>query len=136
MQKRIRTIPKPAMEALVSAAWPGNVRELENFIERCVIVTQGDELTVPSPEIKRSLGRIAAPASTFEEAERRVIIDTLKAASGKTSGTNGATERLGLKRSTLQNKMRKLNISRADSLGVSRRPPGWESIGRPEADFV
>ena len=120
----------------MSAAWPGNVRELENFIERCVIVTQGDELTVPSPEIKRSLGRIAAPASTFEEAERRVIIDTLKAASGKTSGTNGATERLGLKRSTLQNKMRKLNISRADSLGVSRRPPGWESIGRPEADFV
>jgi formate hydrogenlyase transcriptional activator len=115
MQKRIRTIPKQAMEALVSAPWPGNVRELENFIERCVIVTQGDELQVPSPELKRSLGRrTAAPASTFEEAERQVIIDTLKAASGKISGKDGAAERLGLKRSTLQNKMRKLNISRAD----------------------
>ena len=116
MQKRIRTIPKQAMEALVSAPWPGNVRELENFIERCVIVTQGDELTVPSPELQRSLPPTAAPASTFEEAERQVIIGALKAASGKISGRSGATERLGLKRSTLQNKMRKLNISRADYL--------------------
>jgi DNA-binding NtrC family response regulator len=114
MQKRIRTIPKQAMEALVSAPWPGNVRELENFIERCVIVTQGDELTVLSPELQRSLPPTAAPASTFEEAERHVIIGALKAASGKISGKSGATERLGLKRSTLQNKMRKLNIRRAD----------------------
>ena len=114
MQKRIRTIPKQAMEALVSAPWPGNVRELENFIERCVIVTQGEELKVPGPELKRSLGRTAAPASTFEEAGRQVIIDALKAASGKISGKSGAAERLGLKRSTLQHKMRKLNISRAD----------------------
>jgi formate hydrogenlyase transcriptional activator len=116
MQKRIRTIPKQAMEVLVSAPWPGNVRELENFIERCVIVTPGDELRVPSSELKRSVGRTGAPAATFEEAERQLIIDTLKAASGKISGKSGATERLGLKRSTLQNKMRKLNISRADYL--------------------
>ena len=116
MQKRIRTIPKQAMEALVSAPWRGNVRELENFIERCVIVTQGDHLTVLSPELQRSLPPTAAPASTFEEAERQVIIGALKAASGKISGKSGATERLGLKRSTLQNKMRKLNISRADYL--------------------
>jgi formate hydrogenlyase transcriptional activator len=114
MQKHIRTIPKQAMEALASAPWPGNVRELENFIERCVIVTQGDELIVPSPELKRSLPRTGAPASTFEKAGRQVIIDALKAASGKISGTGGAAERLGLKRSTLQNKMRKLNISKAD----------------------
>jgi DNA-binding NtrC family response regulator len=114
MQKHIRTIPKQAMEALESAPWPGNVRELENFIERCVIVTQGDELKVPSPELNRSLCRTAAPASTFEEAGRQVIIDALKAASGKISGMGGAAQRLGLKRSTLQNKMRKLNISKAD----------------------
>jgi len=114
MQKHIRTIPKQAMEALVSAPWPGNVRELENFIERCVIVTQGEELIVPSPELKRSLPRNGAPASTFEEAGRQVIIDALKAASGKISGTGGAAERLGLKRSTLQNKMRKMNIGKAD----------------------
>jgi DNA-binding NtrC family response regulator len=114
MQKRIRTIPKQAMEALVSAPWPGNVRELENFIERCVIVTQGDELEVPSHELRRSLPRTAGPTSTFEEAERQVIVDALKAASGKISGQSGAAVRLGLKRQTLQNKMRKLNISKAD----------------------
>jgi DNA-binding NtrC family response regulator len=117
MQKCIRTIPKEAMEALVSAPWPGNVRELENFIERCAIVTQGEELIVPSPELKRSLARTATPASTFEEAGRQVIIDALKGASGKISGKSGAAELLGLKRSTLQNKMRKLNISKADYAG-------------------
>jgi DNA-binding NtrC family response regulator len=117
MQKCIRTIPKEAMEALVSAPWPGNVRELENFIERCAIVTQGEELIVPSPELKRSLARTATPASTFEEAGRQVIIDALKGASGKISGKSGAAELLGLKRSTLQNKMRKLNISKADYTG-------------------
>ena len=114
MQKRIQTIQKQAMEVLVSAPWPGNVRELENFIERCVIVTQGEELKIPSPELKRSLARTTAPASTFEGAGRQVIIDALKAASGKISGQSGAAQRLGLKRSTLQNKMRKMNISKPD----------------------
>jgi DNA-binding NtrC family response regulator len=114
MQKRIRTIPKEGMEMLVNAPWPGNVRELENFIERCVIITQGDELKVPGPELKRSPVQTAAPASTFEGAGRQVIIDALKEASGKIAGKSGAAERLGLKRSTLQNKMRKLKISRAD----------------------
>ena len=114
MQKRIRTISKQAMEALVSAPWPGNVRELENFIERCVIVTPGEELNVPSPELKRSLSRSAAPASTFEDVGRQAIVEALKAAAGKISGQSGAAERPGLKRSTLQNKMHRLNISKAD----------------------
>jgi len=114
MQKRIRTIPKQALEALTNAPWPGNVRELENFIERCVIVSQGDELNVPSFELRRSLPRTSVPASSFQEAERQVIIDALKAASGKLSGTGGAAERLGLKRSTLQGKMRKLKIGKVD----------------------
>ena len=106
------------MELLVTSDWPGNVRELENFIERCVILTQGDELHVPRTELRRSSSRTPAAspagASTFEEAERQVIIDALKAASGKIAGKNGAAERLGLKRTTLQNKMRRLNIGRAD----------------------
>jgi DNA-binding NtrC family response regulator len=117
MQKHIRTIPKQAMEALVNAPWPGNVRELENFIERCVIVTAGEELEVPSLELKRSLSRTEVPASTFEEVGRQAIVEALKAASGKISGKGGAAERLGLQRSTLQNKMRKLNISKADYSG-------------------
>jgi formate hydrogenlyase transcriptional activator len=111
MQKSVKSVPKQAMEALVNADWRGNIRELENFIERCVILTQGDELNVPRPELRRSA---ASAASTFEQAERQVIMQALKAASGRIAGQGGAAERLGLKRTTLQNKMHKLSISRAD----------------------
>jgi len=115
MQKRIRSVPRPAMEALVNADWPGNIRELENFVERCVILTQGDELNVPLTELRRSAGRTVVPAvSTLEQAERQAIVDALKTASGRIAGKGGAADRLGLKRTTLQNKMRRLNIARAD----------------------
>jgi formate hydrogenlyase transcriptional activator len=115
MQKRIRSVPKAAMEALVNADWPGNIRELENFIERCVILTPGDELNVPRTELRRSSPRSIVPAvSTFEQAERHAILDALRNASGKIAGKGGAAERLGLKRTTLQNKMRRLSIGRAD----------------------
>jgi formate hydrogenlyase transcriptional activator len=115
MQKRIKSVPKQAMEALVNHDWPGNIRELENFIERCVIFTQGDELNVPQNQLKRTASRgVGSGPSTFEQAERQVIVDALKAASGRISGKGGASERLGLKRTTLQNKMRKLNIARAE----------------------
>ena len=114
MQKRIASIPKRAMDTLVSAPWPGNIRELENFIERCVILTQGDQLVVPLDELMRPASSRNTPASTFHDAERQAIIDALKSCSGKMSGSGGAAECLGLKRTTLQNKMRKLNISRAD----------------------
>jgi len=115
MQKRIKSVPKRAMEALVNADWPGNIRQLENFIERCVIFTQGDELNVLQGELTKASGRtVASAAPRFEQAERQVIIDALVAASGRIAGKGGAAERLGLKRTTLQNKMNKLNISRAD----------------------
>jgi formate hydrogenlyase transcriptional activator len=114
MQKRIKSIPKPAMEALTNSPWPGNVRELENFIERAVILTQGDELNVPMAELKKSAAWNTAPVSTFHAAERQAIIEALKAASGRISGRGAAAERLGLKRTTLQNKMRRLNIAKAD----------------------
>jgi len=113
MQKRIASIPKRAMETLTNAPWPGNIRELQNFIERCVILTQGDELVVPVDEITKSAPR-AISASSFHEAERQAILGALKSCSGKLAGQGGAAERLGLKRTTLQNKMRKLSISRAD----------------------
>ena len=83
MQKRVKSVPKQAMEALVNADWPGNIRQLENFIERCVIFTQGDELNVPRAELRRSA---ASAASTFEQAERQVIIQALRAASGRIAG--------------------------------------------------
>jgi formate hydrogenlyase transcriptional activator len=117
MQKRVESIPKESMEALINAPWPGNIRELENFIERAVILTQGPELRVPLKELKRSsIGRTTS-SSTFEDAERQAIIEAIKAAAGKISGPGGAAQRLGLKRTTLQNKMRKLGIGRVSLEG-------------------
>ena len=115
MGKKIRSVPKRAMEVLANASWPGNVRELQNFIERAVILTQGSELYVPVAELK---SEVRPPSnnsvSSFHGAERQAIIDALKATTGKLAGVGGAAERLGLKRTTLQNKMRRLNVSRAD----------------------
>jgi formate hydrogenlyase transcriptional activator len=100
---------------LATASWPGNVRELQNFIERAVILTQGSELYMPVADVKSAVQvPIARSVLAFHDAERRAIIDALKATSGKLAGTGGAAERLGLKRTTLQNKMRRLNISRPD----------------------
>ncbi len=114
MGKQIESIPEQAMEVLSNHPWRGNVRELANFIERAVILSQGEELEAPITELKASHSRQIAPVPTFENAERAAIIDALKAASGQIAGKGGAAERLALKRTTLQNKMRKLNISRAE----------------------
>jgi len=114
MQKPIKTIPKSAMDALMNASWPGNIRELENFIERTVILTQSTELNVPISELKKSSSRALSVASKFHDVERNAIIDALKEAAGKIAGPGGAAERLGLKRTTLQNKMRRLRISKPD----------------------
>ncbi len=116
------------MEVLANAFWQGNVRELEKFIERAVILTQGSELNIPIAELKDEMPAHRAnsvptfhSASTFHDAERQAIIDALKAASGRIAGAGDAAERLGLKRTTLQNKMRRLNVSRADwSQGVDK----------------
>ena len=96
------------------SAW--KYRELENFIERCVILSQNDELTVPLDELARKCvtRRTAMPPSTFHDAERQAIIDALKASSGKIAGHGGAAERLELKHMLLLNKMRRLNMTRQD----------------------
>jgi formate hydrogenlyase transcriptional activator len=118
MQKSIRRIPRDAMNALANAPWPGNIRELENFIERSVILTRGENLEVPLHElvepalVAMQAREIASP--TLRESERKAILTALKASDGKVSGPGGAAERLGLKRSTLRNKMSRLNIGRTD----------------------
>jgi len=114
MRKQIKSIPTQAMEVLTNSPWKGNVRELANFVERAVILSQGEELEVPIAELQGSLNNIPTPASTFHDAERKVILDALKASSGQISGRGGAAERLGLKRTTLQNKMRRLGINKGD----------------------
>jgi formate hydrogenlyase transcriptional activator len=116
MQRQIRYISRSAMDALVNASWPGNIRELENFIERCVVLTEGDELYVPRAELKGIAGPTLIPTmSLFQNAERQLIINALKTAGGRISGKGGAAERLGLKRTTLQNKMRRLKITRSQA---------------------
>jgi transcriptional regulator with GAF, ATPase, and Fis domain len=114
MGKEIKSIPDHAMHSLTRNTWRGNIRELANFIERAVILTRGHELEVPIAELEHSSESCADTSSTFHQAESNVIIAALKEASGRVSGNGGAAERLGLKRTTLQTKMRKLNICRAD----------------------
>ena len=112
MGRQITSIPKAAMEALTNNVWPGNIRELANFIERAVILSRGEELEVPMRELSVSYSRSAsAQASTFVEAERKVIIEALSASSGRVAGNGGAAQRLGLKRTTLQHKIRRLGIT-------------------------
>jgi formate hydrogenlyase transcriptional activator len=110
MNKRIDTIPSAAMEALVSYAWPGNVRELENLIERAAILTRGSSLEIPLAELRAVSD--SAPPITLEDAERDHIRRVLEQSAGVVGGSNGAAARLGMKRTTLQSKMKKLGISR------------------------
>ena len=116
MQKRITFISKHSLEMLTTYAWHGNIRELANFIERAVILTRGDELEVPVSELFTSSGMNVAPGtlSTFHQAESSAIIQALRSASGRIAGKGGAAERLGLKRTTLQNKIRRLGILKAN----------------------
>jgi len=116
MGRQIRSIPKRAMEMLVNSSWKGNIRELANFIERAVILTRGHELEVPVAELPTSseINVAMGMPSTFRQAESSVIIEALRAASGRIAGKGGAAERLGLKRTTLQNKIRRLGISKAN----------------------
>jgi len=115
MRRQIKSIPTRAMELLTNCPWKGNIRELANFIERAVILTRGDELEVPVAELATSseINVAIGTPSTFRQAESSVIIDALRAASGRIAGKGGAAERLGLKRTALQNKIRRLGISKA-----------------------
>jgi formate hydrogenlyase transcriptional activator len=113
MKKRIETIPSEAMKALQTYHWPGNVRELENFIERAVILTQGPDLFVSLAELKRTPGHTTnSGTTTLEQAEREHILKALRETNWTIGGLAGAAAKLGMKRTTLQSKMQKLNISR------------------------
>ena len=114
MRKQIKSIKTQAMEMLTNYPWNGNVRELANFIERAVIMTQGQQLEVPMAALPTSSDTVVAVGSnsTFREAESSVIIEALRAAAGRIAGKGGAAERLGLKRTTLQNKIRRLGITK------------------------
>ena len=113
MKKRIETISTETMNAIVRYPWPGNIRELQNVIERTVILSSGSELKVPIADLKMRAGENGNNGIlTLEEMERRHILSVLEQSKWVFSGPNGAAARLGMKRSTLQFRMRKLGISR------------------------
>src|SRR6266576_904538 len=132
LNKEVQYIPADAMEALERYSWPGNVRELENLIERAVLLSPGKELCIPLSELKDASGSAAAPGaeasspftsyaasssltssiSTLEEAERQHILRALKQTQWRIAGPKGAATLLGMKRTTLQARMRKLGIRR------------------------
>jgi formate hydrogenlyase transcriptional activator len=114
MGRRIRWIAPATMQALVNYSWPGNIRELQNLIERAVIRSAGEWLEVQVSEIDEGIGAPKQPAShqTLEEAERAHILATLNETRWILSGPRGAAQRLGLHRSTLQFRMKKLGIER------------------------
>lgn len=117
MGRRIETIPSAVMEALVRYSWPGNIRELQNVIERAVILSSGTSLQVPAVDLQPAAKQSADPAPaaiTLADAERAHILGALREAGGVLGGPDGAAARLGMKRSTLYKKMKKLGISRPD----------------------
>jgi formate hydrogenlyase transcriptional activator len=126
MNKRITAISEEFMTALVRHSWPGNIRELQNFIERSVILSSGDVLSGSRPELTRitpdgsKWPKSSAPV-TLEQAESSHILQTLQETKGVIGGRNGAAARLGLPRTTLMYKMRRLGIENHSEATVSSR---------------
>lgn len=114
MNKKIDVIPEETMDALVRYRWPGNVRELQNFIERAVILSPHTVLRAPTAELEsfNIPGDYPLPMTGLEEVQREHIVRALEASDWVVGGRSGAAERLGMKRTTLLYKMRKLRISR------------------------
>ncbi len=119
MNKRVDKIPKATVDALCDYPWPGNVRELENFLERSVILSSGEELQAPLGELKLTtsvvvagpVGTGPAPSSlSLEDVERRHIEEVLQQTRGVIGGKGGAAQILGLPASTLRNRMKKLGL--------------------------
>jgi formate hydrogenlyase transcriptional activator len=114
MKKRIESVPKETMAALTSYHWPGNIRELQNLVERGVILSRGSRLEIPLTELKQStkMSNYTNGSTTLEAVERAHILRVLGDSSWVIGGPNGAAARLGVNRTTLNHRLRKLGISR------------------------
>ena len=112
MNKKIDVIAPETMEGLMRYDWPGNIRELQNFIERAVILSQTKTLAAPIVELARAREIPSVAPVTLEEAEREHILQALRETQGVLGGSSGAANRLGMPRTTLIYKMRRLGIAR------------------------
>jgi transcriptional regulator with GAF, ATPase, and Fis domain len=133
MGKHIDQIPKETLDALTSYSWPGNVRELQNLIERAVILSNNGVLPNPLPTSDKNAVTNPLPVSeknpltvtpsqgTFNDSTRALILQALREAGWVIGGSGGAAARLGLKRTTLIAKMKKLGIRRAPATGSFSR---------------
>jgi len=111
MNRQVETIPPRTMEVLKDYAWPGNVRELQNFIERAVILSPGTSLRAPLDELtQETVQSSPTHLSTLEEMEREHVLRALKESNWVTGGPKGAAAKLGMKRTTLAYRIRKLGI--------------------------
>jgi formate hydrogenlyase transcriptional activator len=109
MQKRIKTIPTTSLRKLAQWHWPGNVRELQNLVERAVVLSRTETLEISVPELAaRGMGAATAEIHRFDERDR--IVRILRETKGRVGGADGAATRMGLKRTTLISRMKKLGI--------------------------
>ncbi len=131
MNKTIEIIPSETMEAFARYHWPGNIRELQNLIERAVIMSPGQELQLPIKDlsVRATAAQYVGKHVTLEQAERAHILETLKESNWVLSGPKGAARRLGLNRSTLQFRMKKLGIIRPSPLTTAPDPQEQMPVG-------
>jgi transcriptional regulator with GAF, ATPase, and Fis domain len=129
MNRQIQDIPAETMFALSSYQWPGNIRELQNLIERAVILSKDGVLSNPLPTTPAHSAVASKAPTTLRESERALILQTLEGVRWVIGGPKGAAAKLGVKRTTLIHKMRKLGISRPSFENENGMPP--TTLGKP-----
>ena len=120
LRKSIEHIPPETVSSFVSYSWPGNIRELQNLVERGVILSKDGVLH--DPLHKREVRPIASFSETLRDSERALLMETLESVGWVIAGPNGAATKMGLARTTLLAKMKRLNISKRQRFGISNGP--------------
>jgi formate hydrogenlyase transcriptional activator len=131
INRRVESIPASAIRVLTEYDWPGNVRELQNFIERAVILSPGTELRAPLEDLDWSKQIAQTQPETLAQTEYALIAKALKETGWKVGGPGGAARRLGLKRTTLIGRMRKIGLLRSTEPELQSRRPSVARQDRP-----
>ena len=132
LRRPIRSIPPETIQTLAQHCWPGNVRELQNVIERAVILAEDGVLRVPFFEPKRDIQTAPAGGTTLEEMERDYIVHVLDKTGGQIGGASGAARYLGLPRTSLISRMKRLGISHRNSARLRNAAPASAPVGQDQ----